>query len=156
MITMKSIESNEGNINQVIYYLLKNNNDEEYISIILKGIISVIKIKSNIELNKQLFNILSLYKGKMIENKFLIIEIFQLLYLNYNKKVIDIFSDNKLNNKIFYNTLKNFFECNIINEVQNNNEEILKDKIYLKEIIKNYFLFSIHYLNDNYNFDRNS
>ena len=83
----------------------------------------------------------------------MIIQIFQLLYLNYNKEVIVIISDNKLNNQIFYNILKNFLECNIIDDVQNNNEEISKDKIYLKEIIKNYLLFSIHYLNDNYNFD---
>ena len=148
---MKIIESNDGNINQIIYYLFKNNNDEEYISIILKEILSLIKNKSNIKLNDELFINLSLYKGKTIENKFLIIEIFQLLYHNYNKEVIDIFVDNKLNNQIFYNTLKNFIECNIIDK--NNNEEILQDKIYLKEIIKNYFLFSIHYLNDNYNFD---
>ena len=28
-----------------------------------------------------------------------------------------------------------------------------KDKIYLKEIIKNYLSFSIHYFYDNYDFD---
>ena len=134
--------------------MFKNNNDEEYISIILKGIISYIKNKSNIKLNDELFINLSLYKAKTIENKFMIIQIFQLLYHNYNKKVIDIFADNILNNQIFYNTLKNFVECNIIdNRTQNNNDKIFKDKIYLKEIIKNYLLFSIHYLNDNYNFD---
>ena len=78
----------------------------------------------------------------------------QLLYLNYNKKIKEIFSDDESNSQLFYNTLKNFLECNIIdNKIQNNNEEILQDKIYLKEIIKNYLLFSIHYLNDNYNFD---
>ena len=41
MIIMKIIESNDGNINQIIYYLFKKNNDEEYILIILKGIISL-------------------------------------------------------------------------------------------------------------------
>ena len=151
---MKMIESNDGNINQIIYYLFKNDKDEEYISIILKGIISLIQNKSKIKLNDELFVNLSLYKAKTIENKFMIIQIFHLLYLNYNKIVINLFSDNKLNNQIFYNTLKNFIECNIIdNKIKNNNDKIFEDKIYLKEIIKNYLLFSIHYLNDNYNFD---
>ena len=153
MIIMKMIESNDGNINQIIYYFLKNNNDEEYITIIIKEIISYIKDKSKIKLNKELFINLSLYKGKNIENKFMIIQIFQLLYLNYNKEIIDIFSDNKLNNHIFYNTVKNFLECNIMDEIQNNNEKLSKDKICLKEIIKNYLLLSIHYFYDNYYFD---
>ena len=44
IILMKIIESNNGNINKIIYYLFKNNNDEEYISIILKGIYLILKI----------------------------------------------------------------------------------------------------------------
>ena len=88
---MKIIESNNGNINKIIYYLFKNNNDEEYISIILKGIISYIKNKSNIKLNDELFINLSLYKAKTIENKFMIIQIFQLLYLNYHKRKMEKF-----------------------------------------------------------------
>ena len=153
MIIMRIIELNVGNINQIIYYLFKNNNEEEYITIILKGIISHIKNKSNIELDREIFTNLSLYKGKTIETKFMNIQIFQLLYLNYNKDIIKIFQKNKLNNETFYKILNNFFECNIITKIQNNNEEISKDKMYLKEIIKNYLLFSIHYFYDYYNFD---
>ena len=67
MIIMKIIESNDGNINQIIYYLFKNNNDEEYITIILKEIISLIKNKSNIELNKQLFINLFYIKEKLLK-----------------------------------------------------------------------------------------
>ena len=146
MIIMRINQSNNKNLNQIIYYLFKNNNDEEYITIILKGIISLIKIKSNIELNKELFINLSLYKGKIIQNKFMIIQIFQSLYLNYNNEFIKIFPNNELNNQIFYSILNNFFECKIIlkDEILNNNEDIIQNKRYLKEIIKKiiyYFLF---------------
>ncbi len=47
---------------------------------------------------------------------------FRLLYFNYIKRIIEIFSDNTLSNQIFYNILNNFFECNIINKIINNNE----------------------------------
>ncbi len=126
MMIIRIIKSNDGNINQLIYYLFKTNNDEEYISIILKGIISYIQNKSNIKLNKKFFINLSLYKGKNIENKFIIIQILQLLYLNYNKKIKEIFSNDESNSQILHNILKNFLECNIIeNKIQNNNEVIL-------------------------------
>ena len=78
----------------------------------------------------------------------------QLLYLNYNKKIKEIFSNDESNSQILHNILKNFLECNIIeNKIQNNNEVKSQDKKYLKKIIKNYLLFSIHYFYDNYNFD---
>ena len=83
---------------------------------------------------------------------------FRLLYFNYIKRIIEIFSDNTLSNQIFYNILNNFFECNIINKIINNNEDISQNIIYLKEIFKILFIFSIHYFYDiltwNFNFEK--
>ncbi len=151
---MISIPSNKENINQLIYYILQNNNCVKNSSIPLKIIKTYILSKSQIILEKELFINLSLYKGQTIENKFMIIQILQLLYHNYDNKIIKaIFSNNMFQNQIFYNIINNFFECNIILKNEPPNNSISQEKIYLKEIIKNYLLYSIHYLNDNYYFD---
>ncbi len=98
----------------------------------------------------------------------MIIQIFQLLYYNYNEILEkEILSNNKILKQIFYYMLKNFFGCKIIieNGIKNNDDlfqEMKQTTKYLTEIIKNYLLLLIDFFDcfnffldipDNFNFE---
>jgi hypothetical protein len=84
-------------LNDLAYFLFKNDSNEELIHFVLKAFIEqLINVKSlNSNLNFDFFLYLSIFKFKKLEIKFLIIKIFQLLYLKKSKEIIEIFSQNR-------------------------------------------------------------
>ena len=178
MLIKHLIEIKNENLNNLTYFLFKNDSNEELTYFIFKTFIeNLINVKSiNSNLNFDFFLYLSIFKTKKIETKFLIIKIFQLLYLKKNKEINEIFSQkSNLKGQMFYFILLHFFECSIIldslnlnkniNEINNetpngnyldnkNMNEIETDKgrnINSKEklmfkLIKKYIIFSIQYI----------
>ena len=107
---------------------------------------------------------LSFLISKNIEIKFLIIDIFQLLYFKYYNKLREIFikKENPFKN-LFYKIITNFFECNVIIDnktkeqttINNINNIFLKNSVYnehknlkkiIFDIIMKYILFSVFYM----------
>ena len=175
MLIKHLIEIKNDNLNNLIYFVFKNYSNEELIYFILKTFIEQLinaeSLNSILDFNFLLY--LSVFKINKIEIKFLIIKIFQLLYLKKNKEINEILSQKgNLTGQMFYFILLHFFECTILLDKSNSQNEInnqtpngnsiddknitkietdkginnnIKEELMLK-IIKKYLIFSIHYI----------
>ena len=133
-----------------------NNNLEELIN-------NISLLETNINFNEKIISFINIFiNSKLyIDNKDDNLKIYLSSITNIiNNFLIKMITYEIENNMIYKENDKDipnnsmFPICKLlVRKIIDNNEEISKDKIYLKEIIQNALLFSIHYLNDYYNFD---
>ena len=174
MLIKEMINSKTENMNDIIYYLFKNNINESYTKSILKSLIEELSNtrNPNPNINMEFFINLSRIKVNKTEIKLLIIQLFQIIYLRYNQIIKQIFPNKKfigLKNQIVNFILVHFFESNVIIKNNDENKNDLKENVknetpkgnsinhenikeILFEIIKEYILFSINYI-DSCNFN---
>ena len=169
LMIKKIVKGKKEDLNNIIYYLLKDKDNEKIHLVVLKSLknelINIVKPDSNIDY-EFMFNLTFLISSN-IEIKFLVIEIFQLLYFKFYDKLKEIFieKENPFNN-IFYRIITNFFESKIT--VDHENKEYINDifntpvncliendfknlKKLVINIIIQYIFFSISYM-EPYNF----
>ena len=154
------IQSNDENINEIPYYLLQlnhqTNHQDNYSLYIIKSLYNEILNSKylNESMNLDFLINLSLFKHNNIENKFMIIQIFQLIYLKNNKKLNEIIVYIKQNLKysfqIYQSIIELFFDIKFM--VPNENKKKINKK-YSKEdlmfiLILDYVKFSINYIGD--------
>ena len=166
LIVKKLIKEKNENLNDIIYYLLKDDNNEKIRLVVLKTLKNELKIikEADSNIDYQFMINLSFLISKNIEIKFLIIDIFQLLYFKYYNKLREIFikKENPFKS-LFYKIITNFFECNVIIDnktkeqttINNINKIFLKNSVYndnknlkkiIFDIIMKYILFSVFYM----------
>ena len=112
LIIKKLIKEKNQNLNDIIYYLLKDDNNEKIRLEVLKTLKNELKIikEADSNIDYQFMINLSFLISKNIEIKFLIIDIFQLLYFKYYNKLREIFikKENPFKS-LFYKIITNFF-----------------------------------------------